>query len=95
LDVFNKITTPSRALAFRDEHILDAVQRFPELRGAADALTAAEQRARLLFEGVAEQRLFLAEVQAKLLKRLETGEIIPAGTLGPRKDDPKGPDFTR
>ncbi len=95
LDVFNKITTPSRALAFRDEHILDAVQRFPELRGAADALASAEQRALKLFEGVEDRRLFVAEIQLKLVKRLETGEIIPAGTLVRRKDDPKDPDFTR
>jgi Fic/DOC family len=44
LDVFNKITTPSRAIAFRDEHILDAVKRFPELQGAADALAAAKRK---------------------------------------------------
>ena len=29
VNVFQKITTPSRAIALRDEHIKDAVKRFP------------------------------------------------------------------
>jgi cell filamentation protein len=38
-EVFEKVRTPSRAIAFRDEHILDAVKRFPELQGAVNAST--------------------------------------------------------
>ncbi len=74
-DVFEKITTPSRAIAFRDEHILDAVQRFPELKGAADVLEAAQRRGETEYDpGTA--RLFVAKVQAQLLERLSTGDII-------------------
>src|SRR3984885_709682 len=75
LDVFNKITTPSRAIAFRDEHILDAVKRFPELQGAADALAAAKRKSDAEYDA-ATARLFLAKVQAQLLERLSTGDII-------------------
>jgi hypothetical protein len=45
LDVLNKITTPSRAIAIRDEQILDAVKRFRELQGAADGLARQSARA--------------------------------------------------
>jgi cell filamentation protein len=75
LDVFNKITTPSRAIAFRDEHILDAVKRFPELQGAADALAAAKRKSDAECDA-GTARLFLAKVQAQLLERLTTGDII-------------------
>lgn len=86
LDVFNKITTPSRAIAFRDEHILDAVQKFPELQGAADALAAAKSKADAEYDA-GTARLFLAKVQAQLLERLNTGELIP-----PRLHDPPAKD---
>jgi site-specific recombinase len=82
LDVFNKVTTLSRAIAFRDEHILDAVKLFPELQGAADALVAAKRKGDAEYD-VGTARLFLAKVQAQLLERLSTGDIIQ-----PRIADP-------
>jgi cell filamentation protein len=86
LDVFNKITTPSRAIAFRDEHILDAVKRFPELQGAADALAAAKRKSDAEYDA-GTARLFLAKVQAQLLERLSTGDIIqPRAPDSPAKD---------
>ncbi len=92
-DVFDKITTPSRAIAFRDEHILDAVQRFPELQGAADALAAAKRKGDAEYDA-GTARLFLAKVQAQLLERLSTGDIIqPRLTDPPAKDAPD--DYTR
>src|ERR1700730_18152946 len=86
LDVFTKITTPSRAIAFRDEHILDAVKRFPELQGAADALAAAKRKSDAEYDAVTA-RLFLAKVQSQLLERLSTGDIIQ-----PRAADPPAKD---
>jgi cell filamentation protein len=87
-DVFDKITTPSRAIAFRDEHILDAVKRFPELEGAADTLAAAKRKGDAEYDA-ATARLFLAKVQAQLLERLSTGDIIqPRLTDPPAKDAP-------
>jgi hypothetical protein len=90
LDVFNKITTPSRAIAFRDEHILDAVKRFPELQGAADALAAAKHKSDAEYDA-GTARLFLAKVQAQLLERLSTGDVIQprapdSPAKGPRDD---------
>ena len=78
-EVFDKITTPSRAIAFRDEHILDAVKRFPELQGAADALAAAKRKGDAEYDA-GTARLFFAKVQAQLLERLSTGEIIQPHT---------------
>ena len=87
-DVFDKITTPSRAIAFRDEHILDAIKRFPELQGAADALAAAKRKGDAEYDA-GTARLFLAKVQAQLLERLSTGDIIqPRLTDPPAKDAP-------
>jgi cell filamentation protein len=87
-DVFDKITTPSRAIAFRDEHILDAIKRFPELEGAADALAAAKRKGDAEYDA-ATARLFLAKVQAQLLERLSTGDIIqPRLTAPPAKNAP-------
>ena len=88
LDVFNKITTPSRAIAFRDEHILDAVKRFPELQGAADALATAKRKTDAEYDA-GTARLFLAKVQAQLLEHLSTGDIIqPRAPDSPAKDAP-------
>lgn len=81
-EVFTRITTPSRALAFRDEHILDAIKRFPELQGAVNALYAAKRKAEAEFNA-ADQRLFVAKVHAKLLERLRAGEIFNARDLDP------------
>ena len=90
---FNKITTPSRAIAFRDEHILDAVKRFPELQGAADALAAAKRKSDAEYDA-GTARLFLAKVQAQLLERLSTGDIIqPRAPDSPAKDAQD--DYTR
>ncbi len=80
--MFNKITTPTRAIAFRDEHILDAVKRFPELQGAADALAAAKRKGDAEYDA-GTARLFLTKVQAQLLERLSMGDIIQ-----PRAADP-------
>jgi cell filamentation protein len=82
LEVFNKITTPSRAIAFRDEHILDAVSRFPELQGAADALAAAKHKSDAEYDA-GTARLFLAKVQAQLFERLSTGDVIKPRTQEP------------
>jgi len=91
-EVFEKITTPRRAIAFRDEHILDAVKLFPELRGAAHALEAAERKAQAEYDpGTA--RLFIAKVQAQLLERLNAGEIIQPRTVGTAQDRPD--EYTR
>ncbi len=88
LEVFNKITTPSRAIAFRDEHILDAVRRFPELQGAADALAAAKRKGDTEYDA-GTARLFLAKVQAQLFERLSTGDIIrPRTQEAAAKDAP-------
>jgi cell filamentation protein len=85
--IFEKITTPRRAIAFRDEHILDAVKLFPELRGAADALEAAEHKAQAEYDpGTA--RLFIAKVQAELFERLSGGEIIQPRAVGAARDRP-------
>ena len=81
-EVFDKITTPSRAIAFRDEHILDAVKRFPELEGAAQALAEAKRKSDAEYDA-ATARLFMAKVHARLLERLNTGDIIQ-----PRIADP-------
>jgi len=85
--VFEKITTPSRALAFRDEHILDAVKLFPELQGAADALEAAQRKAQAEYD-TGTARLFIAKVQAQLLERLSAGEIIQPRAAGAANDRP-------
>jgi cell filamentation protein len=86
--VFEKITTPSRAISFRDEHVLDAVKRFPELKGAVNALYAAKNKAKAEFDA-ADQRRFIAAVHAKLLDRLRAGEIINARAVDPPKRDPQ------
>jgi cell filamentation protein len=86
-EVFTRITTPSRALAFRDEHILDAVKRFPELQGAVNALYAAKRKVEAEFNA-ADQRLFIAKVHAKLLERLRAGEIFNAPDVDPPTRDP-------
>jgi cell filamentation protein len=84
-EVFEKIATPSRAIAFQDEHILDAVKLFPELQGAADALEAATRKAQSEYDpGTA--RLFVAKVQAELLERLSTGDIIQPRAAGAAQD---------
>ena len=84
---FEKIATPSRAIAFRDEHILDAVQRFPELKGAADALEAAQRKGEAEYDpGTA--RLFMAKVHAQLLERLSTGDIIRPPTRDAAREGP-------
>ncbi len=80
LDVFTKITTPSRAIAFRDEPLLDAIKRFPELQGAADALAAAKRKGDAEYDADTA-RLFLAKVEAQLLERLRTGDIIQPRTV--------------
>jgi cell filamentation protein len=87
-EVFEKITTPSRAIAFRDEHILDAVKHFPELEGAVNALYAAKRKAEAEFDA-ADQRLFITKVHAKLLERLRAGEIINALAVDPPIRDPQ------
>jgi hypothetical protein len=87
-EVFAKISTPSRALAFRDEHILDAVKRFPELQGVVNALYAAKSKAEAEFDA-ADQRLFVAKVHAKLLERLRAGEIFNAPDVDPPTRDPQ------
>ena len=92
LGMFNKITTPSRAIAFRDEHILDAVKRFPELQGAADALAAAKRKSDAEYDA-GTARLFLAKVQAKLLERLSTGDIIQPRIADPPTKDARD-DYT-
>jgi cell filamentation protein len=89
--VFDKITTPSRAIAFRDEHILDAVRRFPELQGAAEALAVAKRKGDAEYDA-GTARLFLAKVQAQLLDRLSMGDIIQPRIADPRlKDSPDDP----
>jgi cell filamentation protein len=86
-NVFERITIPSRAIAFRDEHILDAVKRHPELQGAAYALYAAKLKVEAEL-AADDQRLFVARVHAKLLERLRTGEIVNAL---PPEGPPKSP----
>lgn len=86
-DVFTKITLPSRAVAFRDEHIDDAVRRYPELQGTANAMQAAEAKAATLH--ATNRRQFLANVQTQLLERLKAGELIQAPT--PARDAPETP----
>jgi cell filamentation protein len=85
-EVFDKITTPSRAIAFRDEHILDAVQRFPELEGAAQALAEAKRKSDAEYDA-GTARLFLAKVQAQLFERLSTGDIIQQPNVKPHPKD--------
>jgi cell filamentation protein len=96
LNVFQKIATPSRAIAFRDEHIDDAVKRFPELQGARDAMEVAKRKSDAEYDA-ATARLFLAKVQAQLFERLSTGDLIKPHAMEPpaaRSDDefiPNGP----
>jgi len=86
--MFEKIAIPSRAFAFRDEHIVDAVKQHPELQGAANALEAAQQKAATEFDA-GTQREFIARVHATLLERLSAGEIIQARAVERlAKDDP-------
>ena len=86
--MFEKIAIPSRAIAFRDEHIVDAVKQYPELQGAASALEAAQQKAATEFDA-GTQREFIARVHATLLERLSAGEIIQARAVERlAKDDP-------
>jgi cell filamentation protein len=80
-EVFEKITMPSRAIVFRDEHIF-AAKRFPELQGAVNALYAARRKAEAEFNA-ADQRLFIAKVHAKLLERLRAGDIFNAREVDP------------
>jgi cell filamentation protein len=93
-EVFEKITTPSRAIAFRDEHILDAVKLFPELQGAADALDAAKRKAEAEYDA-GTARLFIAKVQAQLLRRLSAGEIIQPRAASAAHDRPDDDTRTR
>jgi cell filamentation protein, protein adenylyltransferase len=93
LDVFNRITTPSRAIAFRDEHILDAVKRFPELQGAADSLAAAKRKSDAEYDA-GTARLFLAKVQARLFERLSSGDIVQLRVADPPAKDAQD-DYTR
>jgi cell filamentation protein len=86
-EVFEKITTPRRAIAFRDEHILDAVKLFPELQGAADALEEAKRKAQAEYDA-GTARLFIAKVQAQLLERLSAGDIIQPRAAGAAHDRP-------
>jgi hypothetical protein len=58
------------------------VKRFPDLQWAADALAAAKRKS-----DAGTARLFLAKVQAQLLERLSTGDIIQ-----PRIADPPAKD---
>lgn len=76
-EIFEKIAIPSRAVAFRDEHITDALKRFPELQGAANALEAAQVKAETSISPT-DRRAFLYQVRATLLERLHAGEIINA-----------------
>ncbi len=84
--VFTKVSAPSRALAFRDEHILDAVKHYPELQGAVNAPYAAKRKAEAEFEA-ADQRRFMAKVHAKLFERPRAAEIINARAVDPRSRD--------
>jgi cell filamentation protein len=79
---FDKITTPLRALAFRDEPIAAAVAKFPELQGAADILAAAERKAAAEYDP-ANARVFVAGIHARLVERLTQGDIV-----SPRRVDP-------
>ena len=91
--IFEKIAMASRAVAFRDEHISDALKKFPELQGAADVLEAAQRKAAAEYDA-GTQRVFIAGVHAKLLERLGTGEIINARSADrPAREDPL--DYTR
>ena len=90
-EVFAKIATPCRAIAFRDEHIDEALKRFPELKGAFDALAAATTKSDAEYD-VATARLFMAKVQAQLLDRLKAGEIIQQRAA--KAPDPPSPDDT-
>ena len=76
-EIFEKIAIPSRAAAFRDEHITDALKRFPELQGAAHALDAARVKAETSISST-DRRAFLYQMKATLLERLHAGEIIHA-----------------
>jgi cell filamentation protein len=81
-EVFDRITTQSCAVAFRDEHILDAVKKYPELQGAAEALEAAKRKSDAEYDAGSAQR-FMAQVRAKLLERLSAGDIIKARGVDP------------
>ena len=86
-EVFRKITSPGRVLAFRDEHILDAVKRFPELEGAVNALYDAKRKADAEFDVAGQRQFMAAAVHAKLLDRLRAGEIINARAVSaPTRD---------
>ncbi|MEO8924177.1 MAG: Fic family protein [Caldimonas sp.] len=91
--IFEKIAIPSRAMAFRDEPISDAVKQFPELKGAAEVLEVAQRKAAADYD-TGTQRVFIAGVHAKLLERLSTGEIVNARSADRlAKEDPL--DYTR
>lgn len=79
---FDKIATPARAVAFRDEAIAAAVATFPELRGAADMLAAAHRKAAAKYDA-GSARVFVAGIHAKLFERLAQGEVV-----APRRVDP-------
>ncbi len=62
------------------------MKRFPELQGAADALAAAKRKNDAEYDA-GTARLFLAKVQAQLLERLITGDIIqPRALDSPAKE---------
>jgi hypothetical protein len=59
------------------------------LQGAAEALEAAKRQSDAEYDP-GSARLFMAQVHAKLLERLSTGDIIQARALDPpAKDDPE------
>jgi hypothetical protein len=67
---------------------LDAVKLFPDFQGAAEALAQAQRKSDADYDA-ATGRLFMAKVQAQLLERLTTGDIIQPRTADPpRKDAP-------
>jgi hypothetical protein len=57
--------------------ILDAVKKYPELQGAAEALEAAKRKSDAEYDAGSAQRS-MAQVRAKLLERLSAGDIIKA-----------------
>ena len=85
---------PNRAIAFRDEPISDAVKRYPELQGAANALEAARRKAEAIVHPT-DQRQFMTNVQDKLLARLRAGEIISAPTSTPPEARQERERYTR
>jgi hypothetical protein len=69
-----------------------AVRLFPELKGAAEVLEAAKRKSEVEYDA-GTARLFMAKVQARLLQRLSTGEIIQPRAAGAAHDGPD--EYTR